>query len=149
MDEELLKDPEVMAEAAKQLGTTEAFIIHAMTPQNVGMLPNPDGYARPQGTCGDYIELFLKVDGDVIKDARYMPEGCAHTVACGSVLTTLVKDKTLDQATLITAKDLEKVLGKLPREHRHCAALAAATLRAAIRDCLKKRQSSWKNMYQR
>ena len=141
-------DPAVLAEAAKQLGTTEAFLTHALTPQNVGMLPNPDGYAQPKGACGDVIELYLRVENDIITDARFMTDGCAHTVACGSAMTGLIKGLPLNQAAQIGAREVEQVLGGLPREHKHCAALAGATLRAAIRDYLKKRQQPWKKPYQ-
>lgn len=141
-------DPEVLAEAAKQLGTSEAFLNHALTPQNVGMLPNPDGYAQPKGACGDTIELYLRVENDVIIDARFLTDGCAHTVACGSVLTGLIKGLTVNKAAQVSAQQVEEMLGGLPREHKHCAALAGATLRAAIRDYLKKRQQPWKKLYQ-
>jgi NifU-like protein involved in Fe-S cluster formation len=142
-------DPEILAEAAKQLGTSEAFLTHALTPQNVGILPNPDGFARPQGACGDSIELYLRVENDEIKDARFLTDGCAHTVACGSALTGLVKGLSLTQAAQVGAQEIDDALGGLPREHKHCAALAAATLRAAIRDYFKKRQDPWKKLYQK
>jgi len=142
-------DPAILAEAAKQLGTSEAFLTHALTPQNVGALPNPDGFASPKGACGDSIELYLRVENDAIIDARFLTDGCAHTVACGSALTGLIKGLSLTQAAQVGAQEIDDALGGLPREHKHCAALAAATLRAAIRDYFKKRQDPWKKLYQK
>ncbi len=144
---EHIQDPEVRAEAAASLGVSEAFLAHALTPANLGVLPNPDGFAKPKGSCGDYLELYLRVKDGKVSDARFMPEGCVHTVACGSVLTTLVKGRSLEEAAGIDAQQIEDELGGLPREHRHCAALAAATLRAALRDYWKKRNQPWKRLY--
>lgn len=129
---------------------SDAFLAHAMTPQNVGIIPQPDGFAHPKGSCGDYIDLYLKVQDDAIADARFMTEGCAHTVACGSALTSLVKGLPVDRALKeITPARLEEELGGLEREHRHCAALAVAALRGAVRDYFKKRQAPWKKPYQK
>lgn len=125
----------------------EAFLGHAMTPQNVGILPNPSGYAMPKGACGDYMELYLNIEDGQVTDARFMTEGCLHTVACGSALTTLIKGLPLAQAAQVGSSQIDEELGGLPREHKHCAALAAATLKAAIRDHVKRRQAPWKSLY--
>ncbi len=125
------------------------FLGHALTPSNVGTLPNPDGYARPKGSCGDYLELYLRVEDGRISEARFMPTGCLHTVACGSALTSLIKGRELGQAAQVSAEDIEAELGGLDREHRHCAALAAATLKAALRDHLRRKQAPWKQLYDR
>ena len=124
-----------------------AFLEHALTPVNVGMLPDPDGYARPKGACGDYLELYLRVKDGRVADARFMPTGCMHTVACGSVMTSLIKGRELGEAAQLSAEDIENALGGLEKEHRHCAALAAATLKAAVRDHLKRKQAPWKTPY--
>ncbi len=128
---------------------SKAFWAHALTPSNLGMLPKPDGYARPKGSCGDHIELYLRVkDGRVI-DARFMTDGCLHTIACGSALTSMIKGLPLNEAVRVSAGDIEKELGGLEKEHRHCAALAAATLKAAVRDHLRRKQTPWKDAYER
>ncbi|MCB2228147.1 MAG: iron-sulfur cluster assembly scaffold protein [Desulfarculaceae bacterium] len=128
---------------------SEAFLAHALTPANVGMLPNPDGYARPKGSCGDFLELYLKVVDGKVADARFMTEGCLHTVACGSAMTSMIKGRELGDAAQLSAAEIENELGGLEKEHRHCAALAAATLKAAVRDHLKRKQAPWKNLYGR
>jgi len=140
-------DIEQDLQEAREAGLSDEFYAHALTPQNVGMLPNPDGHAMPKGACGDYIELFLRIDDDLITDARFMPEGCLNTVACGSAVTSLAKGASLREAAEIDAERIEGLLGGLHKDHRHCAVLAAATLKAAIRDYLKKRSEPWKRPY--
>jgi NifU-like protein involved in Fe-S cluster formation len=151
LKEEWEQDPEILAKAAEQLGVSERFLDHALSPRNVGILPHPEGFAHPKGACGDFIELYLRIQKDVIDDARFLTQGCAHTVACGSAMTELIKGLSLAQAVSeITAERVEDELGGLPKEHKHCAALAAATLRAAIRNFHKDQsQASWKKPYRR
>jgi len=118
---------------------SERFFTHAYTPENVGVLPNPDGFAMPKGSCGDYIELYLRIENDIITGIRFMPEGCLNTVASASAMTMLAKGKHIDEAgKQVTVDAIEEELGGLPEDHRHCAALATATLKAAIRDFKKK-----------
>ncbi|MCF8033369.1 MAG: iron-sulfur cluster assembly scaffold protein [Desulfarculaceae bacterium] len=126
-----------------------SFLTHALTPANVGILPDPDGYAQPKGSCGDYLELYLKVADGKVADARFMTNGCLHTIACGSAMTSLIMGRELGEAAQLSAGDIETELGGLEKEHRHCAALAAATLKAAVRDHLKRKQAPWKQPYQR
>lgn len=128
-------------------GLAEAFLAHALTPQNLGALPNPDGFAAPKGTCGDHIELYLRIREGVIDQARFLTDGCLHTVACGSALTCLIKGLPLERAAQVGAAQIEGELGGLPKDHRHCAALAAATLKAALRSYYQKQRAPWKEMY--
>jgi NifU-like protein involved in Fe-S cluster formation len=144
---EEIKDPQVRARAAESLGVSEAFLAHALTPQNVGVLPRADGKAAPKGSCGDSIELYLQVADGTIADARFMTDGCAHTVACGSALTGLIKGRPVEEAAAVSAQEIEDELGGLPREHKHCAALAAVSLRGAVRDYYKKRKEPWRRDY--
>lgn len=126
----------------------DRFLAHALTPSNLGVLPNPDGYANVAGTCGDRMEIYLRLEDQIIADIRFLPEGCMHTVACGSAITSLVRGRSLAEASDIRASAVDEQLGGLDREHRHCAALAEAALKAAIRDALKKRaEPAWKRAY--
>lgn len=123
------------------------FEKHALHPQNQGILPAPDGYAQPQGTCGDTIELFLHISDDTIEQASFVGHGCAFTIACGSMLTELIHGLPLEQAAGVTAETIDQSFGGLPRDHRHCAALAALALKKAVRDFYQRRQASWKTLY--
>ena len=125
----------------------EAFLGHALTPQNLGVLPMPQGFAAPHRSCGDYIELYLRIEDEVVKDARYMTEGCMQVVACGSALTSLIKGLPLNQAAKVGADQIEAELGGLDAEHRHCAELAERTLKEAVRDYFRKSQAPWQGAF--
>ncbi len=132
----------------KGLVMSDAFLEHALTPQHLGMLPPPAHAGQARGTCGDSMELYLRVENEVVVAARFMPHGCMHTTACGSALTSLVWGSALEKAAGLGPEQVEAALGGLPREHRHCAALAVAALRSALRAHYQERQSPWKKLYQ-
>jgi len=132
-----------------ELGFTDQFLNHAMTPQNLGFLSNPDGRSNPKGSCGDNIELYLRIQDNVVKECVFMTDGCAHTVACGSVITTLARGRTISEALNTNSQEVCDALGGLPREHEHCARLAVTSLRLAVKDYLKNKSALWKKNYQR
>jgi nitrogen fixation protein NifU and related proteins len=101
------------------------------------MILEPDRHAALSASCGDTIELFLRLDGSRIAMAAFMTNGCAPTVACGSMLTQMVRGLALEQAAGIDAADLIIALDGLPPEHVHCATLAVNALREAIGRCAK------------
>jgi len=110
----------------------------ARHPRNLGAMLEPDGHAVVRGPCGDTMEIFLRLSGSRIEMAAFMTDGCGPTVACGSMLTTMVGGMTLDQAAAIDAGDLIIALDGLPAEHVHCATMAVNTLREAIAHHRKK-----------
>ncbi len=129
---------------------SEQFYTHALTPANLGTLPPPAVQGKAVGSCGDRMELYLELDeAGRIKAARFMPEGCLHTVACGSAVTTLIEGKALEEAATITPEDVEQALGGLPRDHRHCAVLAVTALRSALRRRAEDARQPWKALYRR
>jgi nitrogen fixation NifU-like protein len=101
-------------------------------PKNLGRMPEPDGKGVVKGWCGDTMEIYLGLDGERIKEASFMTDGCGPSVACGSILTTIVHGMSLDEAAEIRPEDLLKALDGLPEESVHCAELAVSTLRQAI-----------------
>ncbi len=104
-----------------------------MNPKNVGKIEHPNGHAKLRGTCGDSIEIFLKIDNDDnIIDAKFLTDGCGATVACGSAITELVIGKNLKDVLKIAPYDVIKFLNGLPESSIHCAILAVNTLHAAI-----------------
>jgi nitrogen fixation NifU-like protein len=110
------------------------FIAHANSPENFGRLKAPHGKAKGVGSCGDCIEIFLTVHEDRITEIKHFPEGCAYTIACGSAVTKLARDRSLKKALELTPEDVARELGGLPEDHRHCAALAVNTLGEALDD---------------
>ena len=128
-------------------GYSETVIEHASRPRNVGRIPDADGSGTAVGSCGDTMEIWLRVKNDLISDARFLTDGCGATVATGSMVTELAKGKNVTAAFRIGAQEVLDALGGLPEENVHCAQLAADTLKAAIKDYLAYRKEPWKRAY--
>jgi len=126
---------------------SETVIDHAMNPRNVGDMGNADGLARVTGSCGDTMEIWLKVRDDSVADATFWTDGCGASIASGSMVTELVKEKSIPQAQKVTQQDVLNALGGLPEESIHCALLAANTLKEAIKDYLALKREPWKKAY--
>jgi len=126
---------------------SETTIDHFLNPRNLGEIPGHDGLGRITGPCGDTMEICLKVkDGRVI-NASFWTDGCGPSIASGSMVTVLAKGKSVHEAQRITQQDVLDGLGGLPEESRHCALLAASTLREAIKDYLASKNEPWKRAY--
>lgn len=107
-------------------------LAEARQPHNMAVTGYADAYGLVIGPCGDTMEFFLMLDGQCIKKATFMTDGCGPTVACGSMLTKMIEGKTLDQAAAIEPAVLIAALDGLPPEHLHCATLAVNTLHEAV-----------------
>ncbi len=114
---------------------TEKVMDHFEHPRNVGKIENPDGIGK-QGNpvCGDVMELTIKVKDDVIDDIKFRTFGCCAAIATSSMVTELVKGKTLDEAEKISKQTVAEALDGLPPAKMHCSNLAADALQDAIRD---------------
>ncbi len=98
---------------------------HFMNPHNVGEIENADGtgtYGSP--VCGDMMQITLKIEDDVIKDAKFKTFGCGSAIASSSVATDMIIGKTIDEALAITNKQIINELGGLPAVKVHCSVLA-------------------------
>jgi nitrogen fixation NifU-like protein len=114
-------------------------IEHAHHPRNWGRMDSADAHKIWRGPCGDTMEIYLRLDKvgsdeTIIRDISFVTDGCGPSVACGSMLTTMVKGKMLEEADMIESRDLLIALGGLPQENAHCAFLAVHTLQEAILD---------------
>jgi nitrogen fixation NifU-like protein len=128
---------------------SETTIDHAMNPRNVGNMRDADGFGRVTGSCGDTMEIWLKVRNGAIANATFMTDGCGTSIASGSMVTEIAKGKSVDELRYISQRDVLSALGGLPEESEHCALLAADTLKEAIRDYLVMEREPWKKAYRR
>jgi nitrogen fixation NifU-like protein len=126
---------------------SETTIDHSMNPRNVGNLEDADGFARVAGSCGDTMEIWLKVKDGTIAQATFYTDGCGTTIASGSMVTEMVRGKSITEAQKISQQNVLDALGGLPDESKHCALLAANTLREAVRDYLALKREPWKRAY--
>jgi Mrp family chromosome partitioning ATPase len=127
------------AHFASQAGDeySDIALDHAQNPRNNGMLHYSNGYACLTGSCGDTMEIYLLVRQDIIEKAAFVTDGCDSSHACGSMATCLVQGRSLWEAASLEQRDVLDALGGLPEEVRHCARLAADTMRAACEDYMK------------
>lgn len=128
---------------------SEAVVEHSMNPRNLGEMDDADGYARVKGPCGDTMSVWLKVKNHTINGAMFTTNGCGTTIASGSMVTELVKGKSIIEAQKIGQQDILDALGGLPEESQHCALLASNTLEEAIRDYLAMKREPWKKAYRK
>jgi nitrogen fixation protein NifU and related proteins len=118
---------------------SEKVMEHFRNPKNVGQIKNPDGVGYVgNAVCGDIMELYIKVKDNIITDAKFKTFGCGAAIATSSMVTELVKGKTVDEALEISNKAVAEALGGLPKVKMHCSVLAEEALRSAIEDYLKK-----------
>lgn len=104
-------------------------------PKNVGEIENPDGIGTVGNeVCGDIMQISLKIENDVIVDAKFKTFGCAAAIATSSTATEMVKGMTVDEALKVTNKIVIEKLGGLPAQKIHCSVLAEEAIKKAIED---------------
>ncbi len=118
---------------------SEKVMEHFMNPRNVGEIEDADGVGQVGNpVCGDIMAIYIKVKDDVITDIKFKTFGCGAAIATSSMITELVKGKTIEEALAITNKDVAGELEGLPPLKMHCSLLAEEGLKAAIEDYRKK-----------
>lgn len=112
---------------------------HFLNPKNVGEMENPDGtgvYGSP--VCGDMMQIQIKVENDVITDAKFKTFGCGSAIASSSMATSMIVGKTVEEALEVTNKQIIDELGGLPPVKVHCSVLADRAIKNAIYDYAQK-----------
>jgi nitrogen fixation NifU-like protein len=108
---------------------------HFTNPRNVGDMEDADGVGQEGNpTCGDAMKIYIKVKNDRIVDAKFKTFGCGAAIAVSSMVTEMVKGKTLDEALAISKEAVANELGGLPPQKMHCSMLGSDALKKAIED---------------
>ena len=121
---------------------SERVIEHYQNPHNVGEIKDADGVGMAGSqTCGDMIQITIKVRDGQITDAKFKTFGCGAAIAISSMATELIKGETLEDALRVSNQDVVEALAGLPPVKMHCSLLAEEAIRAAIEDYKSKTQS--------
>ena len=114
---------------------SEKVMDHFTNPRNVGEIENAEGVGLVGNpVCGDVMKLFIKVEDGKIADVKFKTFGCGAAIATSSMVTEMVKGKTLEEALAISNKAVAEALDGLPPNKMHCSNLAADALHKAIED---------------
>ena len=120
---------------------SEKVMDHFLHPRNVGEIPDASGVGNVGNPiCGDVLKLYIKIENNIITEAKFKTFGCGAAIATSSMVTELVKGKSIDEALKISNKAVAEALGGLPKIKMHCSVLAEEALRSAIEDYRKKSQ---------
>jgi nitrogen fixation NifU-like protein len=114
-------------------GYSSKAIEYYLKKVNVGVIENPSVHLAYTGPCGDTMEVYLKIESNIVKEAKFQAIGCAGAFSSGSALMEMVKGKTLEEAEKITEEDIINFLEGIPKQKIHCACLAKRTLQKAIK----------------
>jgi len=118
---------------------SEKVMDHFMNPRNVGEIPDASGVGTVGNPiCGDVMRMYLKIENDIITDVKFKTFGCGAAVATSSMVTEMVKGKSIEEALKISNKTVAEALGGLPPIKMHCSVLAEEALRCALADYYKK-----------
>ncbi|MCL2015993.1 MAG: Fe-S cluster assembly scaffold protein NifU [Defluviitaleaceae bacterium] len=118
---------------------TEKVMDHFANPRNVGTIENASGVGTVgNAQCGDIMKVYLKIEDNIVEDAKFKTFGCGAAVATSSMATELIIGKTIDEALKITNKTVMDALGGLPPVKVHCSCLAEEALHAALWDYAEK-----------
>lgn len=104
-------------------------------PKNVGEIENPSGIGTVgNASCGDIMQISLKIENDIIVDAKFKTFGCAAAIATSSTATDMIIGMTVEDALKVTNKKVIEYLGGLPSQKIHCSVLAEEAIKKAIED---------------
>jgi len=133
----MIKELQKKIEYDEEKTYSKIVIREYRNPNNFGILEHSDADGTVKGPCGDTMKITLKIENGIIADARFWTDGCGATLACGNMLTKIIKGKTPSKALEISQEDLITGLGDLPKKHSHCAKLAVITLHKALKNRLR------------
>ena len=114
---------------------SEKVMDHYRHPRNVGTIENADAVGTAGSlVCGDQLKIYLKIDNNIVTDAKFQTFGCGSAVASSSILTEMIIGKTIEEVRKITNKDIADQLDGLPPEKMHCSVMGYEALEDALKD---------------
>ena len=137
------KETEELSDEVGYLVYNETLMDHFMHPRNVGEIEHPDAMAEVgDPTCGDFIRVYLMVEGEKISVFKFLTQGCPGAISTSSIATELAIGKTLEEALELTDNDVIKTAGGIPARKAHCSLLAIRGLHQAIQNYLEKQREA-------
>lgn len=122
---------------------SEKVINCFMNPQNVGEIEDADGVGTVGNPrCGDIMKIYLKIEDNIIREAKFKTFGCGAAVATSTMMTQMIQGKSIDDALKVTNQEVAQALDGLPPVKMHCSCLAEQALKAALWDYAQKNQLS-------
>jgi len=118
---------------------SEKVMDHFMNPRNVGEIEGADGVGEVGNpACGDMMRLYLKIENGRVVDAKFRTFGCGAAIASSSMLTEMIKGKTVEEARAISNQAVADALDGLPAVKIHCSVMAEQAVKTALDDYAKK-----------
>ena len=139
--EKIIKEIQRKIEYEEETKFSKKLINEYRNPSNFGVIDNPDAVGKTKGPCGDTMQIMLKIDNGKVTDVRFWTDGCGTSIACGSMLTKMIKGKTIEEIFAITSEKLNDELDGLPENHVHCTVLAVNTLKKTIEKLIDKEKN--------
>ena len=123
---------------------SEKVMDHFMNPRNVGVIEDADGVGEiGNAKCGDIMKIYLKIENEIIVDAKFETFGCGSAIASSSMATELIMGKPVSQALELTNKAVVEALDGLPAHKVHCSVLAEEAIKNALKDYFDKNGISY------
>ena len=124
-------------------GYSEKVMEHFFNPRNVGVIEDANAVGEVgNARCGDIMKMYMTIKDNIIVDVKFQTFGCGAAVATSSMITELIKGKTIEEALDISNKQVAEALDGLPPVKMHCSNLAESAVKAAIDDYKKKNDSN-------
>ena len=115
-------------------GYSEKAIKYYLEKKNMGELDNATQVSELTGHCGDTMKISLKIDGEIIQDAKIQVLGCPGAIASAMAAMDMIKGKTLDYALKMTDRDIFREIEDIPDQKQHCIRLTKKTIEKAVND---------------
>lgn len=113
---------------------SDTVMDHARNPRHVGEIQGTSAVAQVgDPETGDVLRISLRIEEEIVVEARFKSFGCTAAIASGSMATTLLRGRSVEDAARLTNRDVVEALGGLPASKIQCSVLAEQAIREALR----------------